>query len=175
MPVLVAESLVNGLSITARQYLEKHPRKAIMAVRAALETAAAQAETSKAVGIPPHLQQFVVQRPNDGSFISITEAAERLQVARNTVYDWSDKKILLAWRGTKRGLVIPGEQIMGPGQVAPGIQQVLEAIPDPELAWAFLSQEWAFADKVERPIDRLKRKDVAPVVDAAPSFGSSFT
>jgi hypothetical protein len=52
---------------------------------------------------------------------------------------------------------------------------VVEIIDDPELAWAFLSQEWPFADRAARPIDKLKAGKVEDVVNAAPSFGTAVT
>lgn len=101
--------------------------------------------------------------------------AERLEISRTTVYDWVEKKILLGWKSTKRGLTIPAQQSFGPGKVVPGIARVVDIIGDPELAWAFLSQEWPFADKVARPLDKLKADDVEEVVSAAPSFGTAVT
>ena len=53
--------------------------------------------------------------------------------------------------------------------------RVLDVIDDPELAWAFLTQEWPFADDAARPLDKLARDEVEDVVNAAPSFGMSFT
>ena len=76
---------------------------------------------------------------------------------------------------TKRGLTIPVEQILGPGKVVPGLARVLEVIEDTELAWAFLTQDWPFADHAERPLDKLARDEVEDVVRAAPGFGMSFT
>jgi excisionase family DNA binding protein len=107
--------------------------------------------------------------------IGVSEAAARLEVSRTTVYDWVGKKTLLGWKSTKRGLTIPAEQILDPGKVVPGIAQVLEIIDDPELAWAFLSEEWPFSDKAVRPIHKLKTGGIEEVVNAAPSFGTAFT
>ena len=95
----------------------------------------------------------------------------RLEVSRTTVYDWAARKKLLAWRSTKRGLTIPVEQILGPGKVVPGLASVLDVIDDPELAWAFLTQDWPFADEAARPLDKLARDEVEDVVSAAPGSG----
>ena len=166
------------LSRIATKFLRQHQKEAKMVVAAALEAAAVQHEAESeisAVDVPESLKSYVVQRTLGSKFYSVSEAAARLEVSRTTVYDWVAKKVLLAWKSTKRGLTIPAEQILGPGKVVPGIEQVLEIIDDPELAWAFLSEEWPFADKVARPIDRFKAGKVEEVVNAAPSFGTAFT
>jgi hypothetical protein len=84
-----------------------------------------------------------------------------------------EKKILLGWKSTKRGPTIPAGQILGAGKVVPGIAQVVAIIGDPELASSFLSQDWPFADKVVRPLDKLKAGKVEEVISAAPSFGTA--
>jgi excisionase family DNA binding protein len=104
--------------------------------------------------------------------LSISEAAELLQVTRVTVYAWIESKRLLAWRATRRGVLIPAEQIVGVGEVVPGIDQVLAVIGEPEAAWDFLSEESAFLDpeRSVRPIDALRQGNVDAVVAAAHSF-----
>lgn len=169
---------LQGLSPTATTFLRLHPREARMAVAAALEAAAVQFKAQDDVSpadAPPALAPFVVRRPYGTDMLGVSEAAERLQISRTTVYDWVEKKILLGWKSTKRGLTIPAEQILGPGKVVPGMAQVVEIIGDPELAWAFLSQEWPFADKAERPLQKLKAGNVEEVVSAAPTFGTAVT
>jgi hypothetical protein len=76
--------------------------------------------------------------------------------------------VLLSWTAaiqqqyagtsTRRGVLIPAEQIVGAGEVVPGIAQVLAVIPDAEAAWDFLSDESAFvdADKLMRPLEALR-------------------
>ena len=146
-----------------------------MAVAAALEAAATQYGLgSEATEVPEHLKPFVVTRARDAEMLGVSATAVRLKISRTTVYDWIEKKILMGWKSTKRGLTIPAEQILGPGKVAPGIEQFLE-IEDPELAWAFLSEEWPFENEVMRPIDKLKTGEVEEVMDAAPSFGTAIT
>ena len=90
------------------------------------------------------------------------------------MYDWSERHTLIAWRGTKRGLNIPAAQIAGPGRVVPGLADVVEAVGDPELAWAFLSQEWPFDEAAERPLERLKGGRLEEVLSAAAGFGATF-
>lgn len=169
---------IQGLSRAATRFLRQHPAEARMAVAAALEAAALQFEAradTASSDVPEALRLFVVRRALDEDLLGVSQAAERLGVSRTTVYDWVERKILLAWKSTRRGLIVPREQIVGPGKVVPGIAAVVEVIGDPELAWAFLSQDWPFADGTARPIDRLKAGKVEDVVAAAPSFGTAVT
>ncbi len=147
-----------------------------MAIAVALETAAAQSEAEAArlvQYVPEQLQAFVSDRA-DKEILGVTEAAARLGVSRTTVYEWSERHTLIAWRGTKRGLNIPAAQILGPGRVVAGLADVVDAIGDPELAWAFLSQEWPFEEAAVRPLDRLKEGGLEAVLSAAAGFGATF-
>jgi len=169
---------LSGLSRTATNFLQQRPAEARVAVAVALEAAAAQYEAKgglSSVEAPESLEPFIVHGPQRSDMIGVSETALRLKVSRTTVYDWVEKKTLLAWKSTKRGLIIPSEQILGPGKVVPGIARVLEIINGPELAWAFLTQEWPFSDNAARPLDKLKVGDIKEVVDAAPGFGLVFT
>lgn len=76
------------------------------------------------------------------STVGIPEAAERFEVTRVTVDAWIAAKRLLAWQATRRGVLLPAEQIMKSGEVAPAqaIGQVLAVIPDPAVAWDFLTE-----------------------------------
>ena len=96
-------------------------------------------------------------------------------MSRTTVYEWVERRTLLAWRSTKRGLKIPAAQILGAGRVVAGIADVVDAIGDPELAWSFLSQDWPFEDAVAAPLHLLKAGRLDEVLDAAPGFGATFT
>ena len=93
------------------------------------------------------------------------------------MYAWIEAKRLLAWRATRRGVLVPAEQIMGPGKVVPGIDRVLAVIPDPAAAWDFLTQESPYVnrDSLRRPIDALKAGELEPVIAAAHSFLDAFT
>ena len=169
---------IRGLSSSATKFLRQYPREARVAVAAALEAAAAQYEIegeTPLASVPEGLMPFVVKRQRSSDMLGVSEAASRLKVSRTTVYDWVERKTLLGWKSTKRGLTIPAEQILGPGKVVPGLALVVEIIGDSELAWAFLSEEWPFADETARPIDKLKAGKVEEVVSAAPSFGTAVT
>ena len=135
-----------------------------------LEAPAARRERLE---VPERLAPFIRSKGLDA--IGASEAAERLKVSRTTVYQWATRKRLLAWTSTERGLTIPAAQILGPGRIVPGLPKVLDIIDDPELAWAFLTQDWPFADAVARPLDKLAGGQIDEVVDAAPGFGTTFT
>ena len=164
------------LSISARTFVRDHPREARLAVAVALEAVAAQCETEDAdagTEVPEGLRPFLVQRDSE-DILGVSEAAKRLEVSRTTVYDWVDRKTLIAWRSTKRGLSIPAAQILGAGKVVAGLADVAKAIGDPELAWAFLSQEWPFDDTATEPLKLLKAGRLDDVLGAAAGFGATF-
>ena len=175
-----APSRLPGARLVARR--QRPPRAADQRppVAAALETASAQREAiedsgAEEVPVSLKLKSFFVRRAQSQVLIGVSEAAARLEISRTTIYDWVAKKQLLAWKSTKRGLTIPLAQILGPGRVVPGLARILDIIDDPELAWAFLTQDWPFADSVTRPLDKLARDEVEKVATAAPGFGMSFT
>ena len=166
-----------ALSNSARTFVRDHPREARLAVAAALEAVAAQRETEDAdagAQVPEGLRPFLVRRGAGEDILGVSEAAKRLEVSRTTVYDWVDRKTLVAWRSTKRGLSIPAAQILGAGKVVASLADVVEAIGDPELAWAFLSQEWPFDDTAATPLTLLKAGRLDDVLGAAAGFGTSF-
>lgn len=165
------------LSSGAKEFVREHPEEARVVVAVALETAAAQsgAESTRSTeDVPARLQRFVVDRAEE-DLIGVTEAASRLGVSRTTVYDWAARNILIAWRSTKRRLNIPAGQIVGPGRVTDGLAEVVDIVGEPEVAWAFLDQEWPFDDGVARPIERLRSGGLDEVLSAASGFGSTFT
>ncbi|MXY39805.1 MAG: helix-turn-helix domain-containing protein [Rhodospirillaceae bacterium] len=166
-----------ALSSNARAFVRHHPREARLAVAVALEAAAAQLGTEDAdaaAEVPEGLRPFVVRRSGGEDILGVSEAAKRLKVSRTTVYDWVDRKTLIAWKSTKRGLNIPAAQILGAGKVVAGLADVVEAIGDPELAWAFLSQEWPFEDIAAAPLMLLKAGRIDDVLGAAAGFGATF-
>jgi len=64
--------------------------------------------------------------------------------------------------------MIPAEQIVGPGELVPGIDRVLEILSEPRAAWRFLSEESPFFDTPQRPIDALKAGFPAGTLSGAP-------
>jgi excisionase family DNA binding protein len=171
-----------ALSRAAVQFVEKHPNEVTGIVANALEAAALEEGLVpiKERAVPEALRRLAVSRSSDsgeGRVLSISEAAELLDVTRVTVYAWIESKRLLAWRATRRGVLIPKEQIVGAGEVVPGIAQVLAVIPDAEAAWDFLSEESAFldAERSMRPIDALREGKVDAVIAAAHSFLEAFS
>ena len=127
--------------------------------------------------LPEALQRFVVSAPADPQNLTVSAAAKALQISRVTLYAWIDAKRLLAFRVTENALGIPSEQILGPNKIVPGIERVLEIIPEPRLAWGFLSDEVANInpDGLGRPIDALKAGRIDAVVAAAEGWGVDFT
>jgi excisionase family DNA binding protein len=174
-----------SLSRAAVQFIEKHPNEVPRIVATALEAAAAleAAEGESVVlerALPEALRRLVTSARADteaGRVLSISEAAELLEVTRVTIYAWIEAKRLLAWRATRRGMLIPAEQIVGPGKVVPGMERVLDVISEPAAAWDFLTEESPFMDPngLQRPIDVLKAGELDAVVAAAHSFLEAFT
>ncbi len=172
-----------ALSLAAVRFVETHPDEVQRIVATALETAAALDATGVPAAtrsISPALQRLVTSaRPSaeEGRVLSVSEASELLEVTRVTVYAWIEAKRLLAWRATRRGVLIPAEQIVGPGEVVPGIERVLKVIAEPAAAWDFLTEEspYVTADALRRPIDALKAGEIDAVIAAAHSFLDAFT
>ena len=164
-----------ALSSNVRNFVRKHPRKASIAITAALEAVAAQQYIDGGADISEQLRPFVVRRSDDDAILGVTEAAVRLKVSRTTIYQWARTMRLITWRVTKRGLRIPAGQILGPGKVVPGLKEVVDVIGESELAWAFLAQEWEFDETVALPLDLLKAGRIDEVLGAASGFGDSFT
>ena len=165
------------LSAAAAEFVQQHPEEARVAVTAALEAVAAHFDSTRDESrIPAALRPLVVEASGtDDELISVEEAARRLAVSRATVYNWIDSRRLLGWRLTRQGTLIPAEQIRGPGELVPGIDRVLEILPEPRAAWRFLKEESPFFDTPQRPIDALKAGKVDDVVDAARTSGEAFT
>jgi hypothetical protein len=96
--------------------------------------------------------------------IGVDEAARRPGVSRATVYNWIDGKRLIGRRLTRQGTYIPGEQIVGPGELVEGIDQVLRIIPDHRAAWRFLDERSPYIDGEERPIDEYSTRVNRPMM-----------
>ncbi len=166
------------LSETATRFARRHPDEARKLMAAALEAAAARKKPKQMSGgarIPDALKPFVVHGDPSAETITISEAASRLKISRTTAYDWIEKKRMIGWKGTKAGVSIPAKQILGPGEIAPGIDRVLDIIEDPRTAWRFLSEESTFFDEPTRPIDALVKGRVEDVLSAAEAYGEAFT
>ena len=88
-----------ALSRAAVQFVEKHPNEVTGIVASALEAAALEAGLVplKERVVPEALRRLVVSRGADsseGRVLSISEAAELLEVTRVTVYAWIESKRL---------------------------------------------------------------------------------
>ena len=168
---------IPGLSKIASDFVRRHPGEAQIAVTAALEAVSVRFGSARridATDVPDALEPFVVKKEARGEMIGVSEAAARIKVSRTTVYDWIEKKRMIGWKATKTGAVIPAEQIVGPGELVKGIEQVLEIIPDARAAWGFLNEVSTFLDEPQRPIDALKAGTVDAVQAAAESHGEAF-
>lgn len=169
-----------ALSPAAAAFVRQHPNQAQVAVRAALEAAAAQFEwlNRQETEIPDSLRPYVTEASVGGPPIGIIgadEASRRLDVSRATVYNWIDAGRLVGWRLTRQGIQIPAEQIIGPGELVIGIERVLQLIPQPRAAWRFLDEESPYFEIPQRPIDALKAGKIDEVITAARASGESFT
>ena len=177
------------LSTRAAEFLREHPDRAERVVAAALEDAAfddaglsdaaSPDDASSERAVPEALRRFIVSDDDDASLLSVSEASERLAVSRPTIYSWIEQGRLVAWKVTRRGRLIPAEQIVGPGELVPGIDRVLAAIPQPRAVWRFLTEESPFlSGELCRPIDVLKSgrpDDIDAVVMATNSYLEAFT
>jgi excisionase family DNA binding protein len=173
------------LSSRAAEFLRNHPDRAKRVVAAALEDAASNetgpsdAPDGTSRTVPEALRRFMVPNNDETGLLSVSEASERLAVSRPTIYSWIEQHRLVAWRVTRRGHLIPAEQIVGPGELVPGIERALAAIPQPRTAWRFLTEESPFLpDGPRRPIDMLKSgrpEDIDAVVTATKSYLEAFT
>lgn len=169
-----------ALSRTATAFLKGYPAEARLAVIAALEAAAVHFERSKAEerNIPEALRPFLSNKHPielEGEIIGVEEAARRLKVSRQTIYDWIEARRLIGWKITRQGLQIPAEQIIAEGELTPGLERVLKLIPEPRAAWRFLSSESSHFELPQRPIAALKTGQVESVLVAAGAWGESFT
>lgn len=104
--------------------------------------------------VPEALLPFMVgadQEFHTDEMLGPVEAAARLKVARATIDNWISEGRLIAWRVTKRGMMIPGEQIVGPGELVKGLSAVIAEIGEPRAAWRFLTEKSPFFDQPARP------------------------
>jgi Helix-turn-helix domain len=163
-----------ALSKTAENFVRSHPSHAKKLVAAALEAAAIQYAPSPRTRVPDSLKRFQVRTDPGAKMITISEAAQRLKISRTTAYDWIERKRMIGWKATKAGMVVPGEQIAGAGEIVKGIDGVLEAIGDPRAAWRFLDEASSLFDKPARPMDLLKKGQVDAVLSAAEALGEAF-
>jgi excisionase family DNA binding protein len=170
---------VPTLSTAAAAFVRQYPNQAELAVRAALEAAAAQFDwlNRHDSGIPDSLRPYVSKPSSPIPLVGVIgaeEAARRLNVSRATVYNWVEAGRLIGWRLTRQGIQIPAEQIVGPGELVAGIEHILRLIPEPRAAWRFLDEESQHFESPLRPIDALKAGRVEEVVNATRASGESF-
>lgn len=163
---------LRGISRSAKNFLQLHPKNAELVVKIALETAASLQSDFTDDDVPDALKPFLLVEHYDADIIGVTEASKRLKVSRTTVYDWINKGLLLSWNKTKRGKRIPAEQILGEGQIIKGIDKVTKIVGNPINTWVYLSNKMSFSDCFARPIDLLKEGRVEEVLGSAAGYGS---
>lgn len=143
------------------------------------DVATGQSSALQIDALPGLLKEFVRLEDPPGEILGAKEASVRLGVSLVAVHEWMRTGKLVGWaRGTNSGEVIPAEQILGKGNVVPGLEKIFAHIGQPELVWDFLSREWPFEDKVARPIELLRSgnsESIQAVLDAAPAYGNSST
>jgi hypothetical protein len=107
----------------------------------------------------------------EGGVMGVAEVAERLGVSRQAVSKRREEGTLLAVKLGARRDLYPAWQLTRSG-VLPGLRETLDALGDAD-PWAvmgfFLSGNARLGG--ERPLDRLRHKDIAPVLKAAAAFG----
>ena len=177
-------SLQRQLSPAAARYLRGNGDQAQRVIAQALEKAAANQTPEDArprsnphPSLPGTLQALVIKSPPDPNLMNLVQAAQQLHITRPTLDAWVDEGKVIAWESWLPAWVIPPEQILGPERIVPGIQRVLEVIPEHRLAWEFLTDEVANidADRLIRPIDALKAGEIEAVVKAAHGWGVDYT
>ncbi|MER8367192.1 hypothetical protein [Mesorhizobium sp. M1378] len=100
-----------------------------------------------------------------GRVAGSTFLQENLGISRSTLHRWQRSGTVVALRTGGRKHVFPLAQFVD-GRPAPGIKEVLSAMPDPRHAWSWLvGPAPGLAGRV--PIEMLKRDLVAEVVLAA--------
>ena len=113
-------------------------------------------ETAPAPGFGP--------RTVDDGYLTASEAASMLGVAKSTVTGRIEKDEMVGFRMFKNALQVPREQFLD-GNVVPGIPEILALFGtdtasagriDHKAAWMFLASTIYAGDAEPRPIDRLR-------------------
>lgn len=123
---------------------------------------------------PARLRGLKAQRAlleAEGGMMGVAEVAERLGISRQAVSKRREEGALLAVKLGARRDLYPAWQLTRSG-VLPGLRETLGALGDAD-PWAVMGFFLAGNARLggERPLDRLRRKDVAPVLKAAGAFG----
>jgi len=123
---------------------------------------------------PARLRGLKAQRTlleAEGGMMGVAEVAERLGISRQAVSKRREEGALLALKLGARRDLYPAWQLTRSG-VLPGLRETLGALGDAD-PWAVMGFFLAGNARLggERPLDRLRRKDLAPVLKAAGAFG----
>lgn len=111
----------------------------------------------------------VVEKEGD-ELLTSDEFAERAGAkSRQSVHNWLKKGRIVGWEGAKRGLVFPAEQLDERGKPLDGLGVVLSNFDGHYSAWCWLTHN-DDALNGSRPIDLLRRNDIARVESAAKGY-----
>ncbi|MCY3933230.1 MAG: hypothetical protein OXH70_16105 [Acidobacteria bacterium] len=106
----------------------------------------------------------------DGELLTTEEFARRAGArSRQSVHNWLRKGRIVGWEGAKRGFVFPAEQLDERGRPLNGLGGVVPHFEGRYSAWCWLRDRNGALDGA-RPIDLLRRNDVARVESAARGY-----
>ena len=95
------------------------------------------------------------------------ELAERVGLkTRQSVHDWLKKGRIVGWRGARRGLVFPAEQLDERGRPFDGLDRVAALFDDGYATWVWLTTELASLDGAT-PLKLLAGGEIDRVAKAA--------
>lgn len=111
-----------------------------------------------------------VVRSEGGELLTSEEFARRSGArSRQSVHNWLRKGRIIGWEGAKRGFVFPAEQLDERGRPLNGLGGVVPHFEGHYSAWCWLRDRHDALDGA-RPIDLLRRNDVARVESAARGY-----
>ncbi len=161
-----------------------HPdtlRSALLAVAHGHQTEALAEEAETITGPPARLlgheeaERRLSQRTRVGEkegdeLLTSDEFAQRVGAkSRQSVHNWLKKGRVVGWEGAKRGLVFPAEQLDERGKPLDGLGVILSSFDGHYSAWRWLTSRDDALDG-SRPIDLLRRNDIARVESAAKGY-----
>ncbi|MGX8010448.1 antitoxin Xre/MbcA/ParS-like domain-containing protein [Mesorhizobium sp. ORM8.1] len=100
-----------------------------------------------------------------GEVAGSTYLEERLRIPRSTLHRWQRRGEVVALRKGGRKHVFPLAQFID-GRPVPGISEVLSAIPNPRIAWLWLTRPSPELDG-RAPIEMLRKDEVEDVIRSA--------
>lgn len=106
----------------------------------------------------------------DEELLTSDEFAKRAGAkSRQSVHNWLGGGRIVGWKGAKRGYVFPAKQLDERGRPLPGLEAVLPYFDSRYSAWRWLTDRHTALGGA-RPIEMLRRNDVASVQTAARGY-----